>query len=86
MTRNSPNTNPTKTKEIHVSQSMMPSFPDIQIWPYDVQIKGGQTIRINATTPNVAIKKALARFRKGCRVESVESAVVTSEQMHRILV
>jgi hypothetical protein len=68
-----------------MSESMMPSFPNSNIWPYDVTIKGGQTVRVNAASPRLACKKALRNYRKGARVESVTSAVVTSEQMHRIL-
>jgi hypothetical protein len=65
--------------------SMLPSFSDITVWPYDVQIKGGQKIRVNAASERQARKAALARYRKRTTIESVTVAVVTSEQMHRIL-
>jgi 23S rRNA maturation mini-RNase III len=68
-----------------MSESMIPSFPHSNIWPYDVTIKGGQTIRVNAASERDARKAALLRYRKGTRVEAVTCAVVTSEQVNRIL-
>jgi hypothetical protein len=68
-----------------MTESMLPSFPESSIWPYDVTIKGGQTIRVNAASERDARRAALRRYRKGTRVESVTTAVVTSEQVHRIL-
>jgi hypothetical protein len=68
-----------------MSESMLPSFPNSSVWPYIVQIKGGQAIRIPATSERDARKKVLARYKKGTKVESVTTLVVTSEQMHRIL-
>ena len=68
-------------------QSMMPSFSDITIWPYDVQLKNRPTVRINAATEGEALKRALRLFglvRKPGGT-TVEAVVATSEQMHRIL-
>jgi hypothetical protein len=68
-------------------QSMMPSFSDITIWPYDVQLKNRPTVRINAASERAALRKALHLFdlvRKPSGT-TVEVVVATSEQMHRIL-
>lgn len=68
-----------------MTESFVPSFPNSNVWPYDVTIKGGLTIRVNAASEREARVTALRRYRKGTRVESITCAVVTSEQVHRIL-
>ena len=74
-----------------VPMAMTPSFPGVTIWPYEVKLADGRTIRINAATPmqakRQAIRQELVGKRKGYRVhvKEVTTLVVTSEEMHRIL-
>jgi hypothetical protein len=68
-----------------MSQSFIPSFSDITIWPYVMQVKGGQQVRVNAPDPRQAQRKAILRYRKGTKVGAAEAVVLTAEQMHRIL-
>jgi hypothetical protein len=67
-------------------ECLTPSFTDISIWPYDVQIKGGNVVRVNAPDPRAAQRKAVMGYRKGARWQGQpESIALTAGMMHRIL-
>lgn len=62
---------------------MIPQFTEQNIWPYDVTLQGGRKVRINAASPKQAARRAGRQYR--CLTAGVETVVVTSGQMHRIL-